>query len=156
MFFDNSKEKIVKKQSKKGKILKSVNKATKVASFRKEKYLKESTFRTLLEDCYIYFLQDMANYPKVFRWVIGQDIKDSLNELINLTIKVSRMDKKHTTLRDMDIALEKLKFYLFLINKKGNLSNGKYAMWLDKLNMVGSIIGHQIKNNPKTAKDLES
>ena len=35
MFFNNSKEKIVKKQSKKGKILKSVNKTTKIASFRK-------------------------------------------------------------------------------------------------------------------------
>ena len=75
----------------------------------------------ILQKCYDmieYGYMALRQYPKSERYTLAADIKQSMYELLKLIIRANKRYFKKTTLQDIDIELENLRYLVRLSKVK--------------------------------------
>lgn len=106
----------------------------------------------ILQKCYDmieYGYICLRQFPKSERYTLAADIKDSMYELLKLIIRANKRYFKKTTLQDVDIELENLRYLVRLSNSLGFLPFKKYENWSRKLEELGKMLGGWIKATAK-------
>lgn len=100
-----------------------------------------------ISDMYDYAHDALKQFPRDERYALVSDIKHKIDVLIDLCIKAKRGHYKKTTLREMDDALDTLRFYVKKSYKFRYLSEKKFFIWNDYLTQIGKMLGKWITNN---------
>ena len=105
-------------------------------------------FKTLqkIEDMMEYAYPALDQFPKAEKFSLAQDIRHSMNLLLELTITEDKKYTKKTTLENMDIELSKLKVYIRLAMKLRFISFHRYEVWEGMLVEIGKMIGGLLKS----------
>jgi four helix bundle protein len=106
----------------------------------------------ILQKCYDmieYGYTALRQFPKSERYTLAADIKQSMYELLKLIIRANKRYFKKTTLQDIDIEIENLRYLIRLSNGLGFLPFKKYENWSRKLEELGKMLGGWIKATNK-------
>lgn len=88
----------------------------------------------------------LAQFPKAEKFSLAQDIRNSMNTLVKLTVAEEKKYTKKTTLENMDIELATLKIYVRLAMRLKFISFHKYEVWEGMLVEIGKMIGGLLKS----------
>lgn len=88
----------------------------------------------------------LRQYPKSEKFTLAADTKRSMYELLKLIIRANKRYYKKTTLQDIDIELDNLRYLVRLGNDLGFLPFKKYENWSRLLNEIGRMIGGWMKS----------
>ncbi len=99
-------------------------------------------------------VQDMMEYgypmlnqfPKAEKFSLAQDIRNTMDNVLELTITEEKKYSKKTTLENLDIENEKLKVYIRISFRLKYISKHTYAVWDEKVVEIGRMIGGLIKS----------
>lgn len=100
-----------------------------------------------ISDMYDYAYDALKQFPRDERYALASDIKHKIDVLIDLCIKAKRGHYKKNTLREMDDALDTLRFYVKKSYKFRYLSEKKFFIWNDYLTQIGRMLGKWIESN---------
>lgn len=106
----------------------------------------------ILQKCYDmieYGYTALRHFPKSERFTLAADIKKSMYELLKMIIRANKRYFKKTTLQDIDIEIENLRYLIRLSNGLGFLPFKKYENWSRKLEELGRMLGGWIKATNK-------
>ncbi len=98
-----------------------------------------------LMDMMVYAYPALAQFPKSEKFGLAVDIKKQMDEILGLAISARKKYTKLTTIQNMDIANEKLKFYIRLAMRLNFLSMHKYEVWEGMIVEIGKMIGGWLK-----------
>lgn len=87
----------------------------------------------------------LRQYPKSERHTLAAETKRSMYELLRLIIRANKRYYKKTTLQDIDIELDNLRYLLRLANNLGFLPFKKYENWSRGVNEIGKMLGGWLK-----------
>lgn len=93
-----------------------------------------------ISDMYDYAHDALKQFPRDERYALASDIKHKIDVLIDPCIKAKRGHYKKTTLREMDDALDTLRFYVKKSYKFRYLSEKKFFIWNDYLTQIGRML----------------
>jgi four helix bundle protein len=88
----------------------------------------------------------LRNFPKAERYAMVADIKQCMDDLLELIVAAQKKYYKKTTLQELDVANTKLKYYIRLANTLGLLPNKQYENWSKMVVEIGKIIGGWINS----------
>ena len=106
-----------------------------------------------VEDMMVYGYPLMDQFPKAVKFTLAQDIRNSMNEILRLTITEEKKKSKLATLEHLDVENEALKHLLRISMELKYLSRHHYGVWEGKLVEIGKMIGGLLKSvnsKPKT------
>lgn len=106
-----------------------------------------------VEDMMVYGYPLLDQFPKSQKFSLGQDIRNSMNQMLRLTIAEDKKKSKMTTLEYLDVENETLKHLLRISMMLKYLSKHHYGVWESKLVEIGKMIGGLVKSvkaRPKT------
>lgn len=98
----------------------------------------------ILQKCYDmiqYGYVCLRQYPKSEKHTLAAETKHSMLELLRLIIRANRRYFKKTTIQDLDIELDTLRYYIRLAQDLEFLPFRKYENWSAMLNELGRMIG---------------
>lgn len=101
--------------------------------------------QTKIEDMagYAYIL--IAQFPKVDKFTLGEDIRNCIGQMIRLCIAAKKKYFKKTTLQDLDIENATLQSYIRVAYNKKIIANRQYEHISEMLIEIGKMIGAWIK-----------
>lgn len=99
-------------------------------------------FCDMMEYAYIALRQ----YPKSEKFVLAADTKQCMYELMRLIIRANKKYYKKTTLQDIDIELEHLRYLVRMAQRLEFLPFKKYEIWSRMLDEIGRMVGGWIKS----------
>jgi four helix bundle protein len=99
-----------------------------------------------VQDMMVYGYPILSRFPKVEKFSLAADIRRCMDQLLELTITEDKKYTKKTTLENMDIANEKLKFYLRIAMELKYISVHTYGVWESKIVEIGKMIGGLLKS----------
>ncbi|KYD24628.1 MULTISPECIES: diversity-generating retroelement protein Avd [Anoxybacillaceae] len=88
----------------------------------------------------------LRQYPKSEKHTLAAETKRSMYELLKLTIRANRRYYKKTTLQDIDIELDHLRYLIRLGHELGFLPFKKYEIWSKRLDELGRMLGGWMKS----------
>ncbi len=106
-----------------------------------------------VQDMMIYGYPLLNQFPKAVKFTLGQDIRNSMNTMLKLTIEEDKKSNKRTPLEHLDVENEQLKHLLRIAMELKHLSRHHYGVWETKLVEIGRMIGGLLKSvngKPKT------
>jgi len=106
----------------------------------------------ILQRCYDmieYGYVALRQYPKSERHTLAAETKRSMYELLRLIIRANKRYFKKTTLQDIDIEIDNLRYLIRLANSLGFLPFKQYENWSRKINEIGKMLGGWIKSTNK-------
>ena len=106
-----------------------------------------------VQDLMEYAYPILNQFPKAEKFSFAQDIRHSMNELLELTIAEDRHYYKKTTVENMDVCNQKLKIYVRVAYNLKYIDKHRYAVWESKIVEIGKMIGgllKSVKDKPKT------
>lgn len=102
--------------------------------------------RKKIEDMIHYGYVAIKRYPKSERYALAADTKEAMYDLLELTIRANKRYHKKTTLQDMDIKLEFLRYLTRLGMELGVLPFKQYEVWNRYLSEIGRLLGGWMKS----------
>ena len=106
-----------------------------------------------VQDMLTYGYPLLTQFPKAEKFSLAQDIRNSMNEMLRLTITEEKKKSKLSTLEHLDVENEFLKRLLCVSMELKYLSRHHYGVWEKKLVEIGKMIGGLLKSvssKPKT------
>lgn len=106
----------------------------------------------ILQKCYDmieYGYIALRQFPKSERHTLAAETKRSMYELLRLIIRANKRYFKKTTLQDIDIEIDNLRYLIRLSNSLGFLPFKQFENWSRKLNEIGKMHGGWIKSASK-------
>jgi len=106
----------------------------------------------ILQKCYDmmhYGYTALRQYPKSEKHTLAAETKRSMYDLLKLIIRANKKYHKKTTLQDLDIELENLRYLVRLGNGLEFLPFKKYENWSRMLNELGKMLGGWINADKK-------
>lgn len=97
-------------------------------------------------DMMLYAYPALAQFPKSEKFALVADIKKTMDTVLELALEGEKKYHKKTTLRDMDVALLKLRAYIRLSMELKFLPLHKYEVWSKMLVEIGKMLGGWIKS----------
>lgn len=94
----------------------------------------------------------LRQYPKSERHTLAAETKRSMYELMKLVIRANKKYHKKTTLQDLDIELENLRYLVRLGMRLGFLPFKKFEVWSKQLDEIGRMLGGWIKSQKQKFK----
>lgn len=99
-----------------------------------------------VQDMMEYAYPILNQFPKAEKFSLAQDIRHTMNAVLELTITEEKKYTKITTLEKLDVENEKLKIYVRLAMRLKYISLHRYEVWVAKLVEIGKMIGGLIKS----------
>lgn len=94
----------------------------------------------------------LAQFPKSEKFAMVADIKRCMDIILERAIEASKKYYKKTTLQELDVELEKLRYYIRLSHALGWLPDKKYEVWSGLVNEVGKMVGTWLQNQNQSKK----
>lgn len=88
----------------------------------------------------------LRQFPKSERFTLAANIKQSMYTIIHLIIRANKRFHKKTTLQDIDIEIENLRYLTRLAMELGFLPFKKYEYWSKQINEIGRMLGGWMKS----------
>lgn len=88
----------------------------------------------------------LRRYPRSERHTLAAETKRCMYDLLQLIIRANKRYYKKTTLQDIDIELDTLRYFIRLGNDLGFLPFKQYEIWSRKLNEIGRMLGGWFKS----------
>lgn len=114
--------------------------------------MKNENELKILQRCYDmieYGYIALRQFPRSERHTLAAEIKASMYELLKLIIRANKRYFKKTTLQDMDVELENLRYLVRLSNSLGFLPFNRYEQWSRLLDELGRMLGGWFKSIKK-------
>ena len=109
---------------------------------------KESEFK-IIQKCYemmLYSEPTLAQFPKSKRHTLVARIETNMLLLLELLLEANKRYYKKTTLQDIDIQLDKVRYLVRLSRDLGYIPFKKYEVWSKMLNELGRMLGGWFKS----------
>lgn len=107
--------------------------------------LQDLKIRQKCEDMIEYGYIALKQFPRSERHTLAAEIKRSMFKLLELIITTNKKYYKKTTMKELDVELDKLRSYIRLAKKLGFLPFKKYEVWAGHLTEIGKMIGGWFK-----------
>lgn len=91
----------------------------------------------------------LRQYPRSERHTLAAETKRCMYEVLQLIIRANKRYYKKTTLQDLDIELDSLRYLVRLGNDLGFLPFRRYEIWSRKINEIGKMLGGWIKSTKR-------
>jgi four helix bundle protein len=98
------------------------------------------------EEMISYAYTALKQFPKAEKHVLSAEIRNTMFKIVGLIITTNKKYYKKTTLQELDVELEKLKYYIRLSKNLGFLDIKKYETWSKKNIEIGKMIGGWMKS----------
>ena len=105
--------------------------------------------RVKLEELAKYTHVALQQFPKRERFIICADIKETIYEALQLTIRMERRYHKKTTLQDIDVSIDFLRVLIRESCSLGYISPNHLADWMKQVDECGMILGGLMKHFAK-------
>ena len=99
-----------------------------------------------LEEVDAYSQIALQQYPRVERYALCTDIRQTLTTIERLVIVAWKRYHKKTTLHDLDIELEVLRMLLRKSLRLKYITPHKYEIWSRQVNEIGRMVGGWIRS----------
>lgn len=99
-----------------------------------------------LEEADAYSQIALQQYPRVERYALCTDIRQTLTTIERLVIVAWKRYHKKTTLHDLDIELEVLRMLLRKSLRLKYITPHKYEIWSRQVNEIGRMVGGWIRS----------
>lgn len=105
------------------------------------------TFLDIVEDLdsYTHTALTQSNFPRYQRFVLCAEISRLVDEVFTLAIRCKKGYVQKSTLQNMDIALEKLRYKIRESAKKGYISLERKHKWMRRVDEIGRMLGGWMK-----------
>ena len=120
-----------------------------------------ATIQQKIEDMIVYAEKQIMQFPKVYRYTLGERMLTTMYELAELAEAANRKYFKKTTLQDLDIKNGILQMLVRHASKAKFRDRNKaervvleahhYKVWSEMLVEIGRMIGGWIKSQNNTA-----
>ena len=87
-------------------------------------------------------------FPQKQRFVLGQQMQNTLLEILKNTIQANHERNKFITLQQMSVELDKFRYLYRLSKDLKFISIKQYQFGAEKINEIGKMLGGWIKVNP--------
>ncbi|MCF8093700.1 MAG: diversity-generating retroelement protein Avd [Desulfotignum sp.] len=108
--------------------------------------MKDLLILTKIEELDAYSHTVMIQFPKIERHVLCAQIRDTLTEIIKLTVRAGKKYYKKTTLQDLDIEIEYLRSLIRKAHRIKYINTKRYEIWIRHVNEIGKMAGGWIKS----------
>lgn len=105
-----------------------------------------------IEDMMEYAYAALQQFPKSEKYAMAADIKRCMDIVLERCIEGEKAYYKKTTLREMDVALAKLKVYVKLAYRQRFIPPQKFRVWNDFLSEIGRMLGKWIQSQSAKEK----
>ena len=111
---------------------------------------KAADKRTLVErvcdlDSYTHKALTSSNYPREQRYFLCAEIQRLVAEIMNLAVRSMKGYLQKSTLQNLDIALETLKYKIRESRRKKYISEHRRHTWVLCVEKIGVLVGGWIK-----------
>ena len=115
---------------------------------KKDAYTKGPEFilQRKVEDMMDYGLDAVAQYPKNVKYTVGDHVIEIMNDIADKTIEVKKKFTKKTTLQNLDIKIDQLRYFIRLSYRRRYISVGRYDVWSGQVDEIGRIVGGMMNN----------
>ena len=96
-------------------------------------------------DMILYSQNALQQFPKHEKHVLATEIRQTMNNLLTLIITANKKYYKKTTLQEIDVELEKLRFFVRLSKDMKYIDIKKYEVWSRLLTEIGRMLGGWMK-----------
>jgi len=106
-----------------------------------------------VQDMMKYSYPILQQFPKVEKFSLANDIRHTMNMVLEYTITEEKKYTKTTTLEKLDIENEKLKVYIRLSHELKYIDKHRYSVWSALVVEIGKMIGgliKSVKDKPKS------
>lgn len=106
-----------------------------------------------VQDMMKYSYPILQQFPKVEKFSLANDIRHTMNMVLEYTITEEKKYTKTTTLEKLDIENEKLKVYIRLSHELKYIDGHRYSVWSALVVEIGKMIGgliKSVKDKPKS------
>jgi four helix bundle protein len=97
-------------------------------------------------DLILYAFPIINRFPKNQRFVLGQQLENSMINIVGLIVEANSKRNKGQILRDIDIELQKLKTLIRLAKDLAFISIKRYKIFAEKLMEIGRLLGGWMKS----------
>ena len=97
-------------------------------------------------DLILYLFPIVNRFPKSQRFVLGQQIENSLVEIAKMIVEANKRRNRLSVLYSIDVELEKLRLLVRLAKDLRFLSVKRYGLVAEKLDEIGRLLGGWIKS----------
>ncbi len=86
-----------------------------------------------------------SSYVRNQRFLLCADIRKAISEILHLAIRAMKKYHKKTTLQDMDVEVEYLRWLIRISHEKKYITCHRLDVWMRKVNEIGDMLGGWIK-----------
>jgi four helix bundle protein len=96
-------------------------------------------------DLIIYSFPIINRFPRDQRFVLGQQIENSMLEIAKMIVHVNKLKQKKMRLFEIDVELEKLRLLIRLAKDLKMMTISKYGHHCERMDEIGRLLGGWIK-----------
>ena len=105
------------------------------------------------EDMAAYAYQCIEQFPKTYRFTLGERLQIVTEDLISLIITCNRRYHKKTTFQELDIRLDTLRSMVRIAKQLKVLPFNRYEQWAARNDEIGRLIGGWLRSlDPERAR----
>lgn len=111
-----------------------------------------------INDYVEYMINILIRLPRVEKFSIGNEYKNSMYNMITYVLYVNKINRKENNLQafeflnKVDVELNCQRIYLRIMNKQKWIDNKKFEVSMSKIYEIGNIIGGLVKYYAKDNK----
>lgn len=98
-------------------------------------------------DCYKYLYVALRQFPKSERHVLAADIKNIMNEFLQLLIVANKSWNKTKFINDADVKLDMIRIHIRLAKELQFLKMKQYEILSTQLSEIGRLLGGWLKSS---------
>jgi hypothetical protein len=98
-------------------------------------------------DCYKYLYVALRQFPKSERHVLAADIKNVMNEFLQILITANKSQNKIKFIHEADVKLDMLRIHVRLGKELQFLKIKQYEILSNQLSEIGRLLGGWLKSS---------
>ena len=106
-------------------------------------------------DSYTHTCLGESEYPRNQRYILCNEISRLVNEIFTLAVKLKKRYYTKTTLQQIDVNLEILRYKIRESEFKHYIKKDRKQKWIRKVNEVGNIIGAMLEKQKRGDKQQD-
>jgi hypothetical protein len=100
-----------------------------------------------MEELDAYSHQVVIQFPKYEKHVLAAEIRETLSQVIKLSVRTAKRYYKKTTLQDLDIEVEYLRSLVRKCHRLKYINTKRYNIWSAHIDEVGRMVGGWINKS---------
>lgn len=98
----------------------------------------------------------LRQFPRYEKFVLAAMIRQQMYEVLKLIVETNKRTFRKTAMTELDISHETLRHLVDLSYRRLKyLDHKKYALWMEKVNEVGKLLGGWIRSQREGAQPVK-